>query len=87
MTTSASPVAIHIDFYGALREYGAGIELMVESGSSPEKIKQQLGLVLAEEARQLVSHSVLADNDEILSRNWRLTEPVSLALLPPVSGG
>lgn len=87
MTTSNSPVDIYIEFFGAFRNYGEGLDLRLTSGVNAEQIKQELETILGTGYQDLIAQSVLADEEQILCRDWHLTKPTRLAILPPVSGG
>ncbi|MCG5529492.1 hypothetical protein LRD18_01215 [Halorhodospira halochloris] len=87
MSTTKENIAVYIEFFGAFREYGAGVELSLESGCRAEQVKLALESTIGSGAANLLAHSVLADEEQILGPDWQLDKTAYLAILPPVSGG
>lgn len=84
---------LSIKMFGAFRKYHPGtLDVRVPEGSTVAEVKS----AMVEALRQvhpgfsdddLVSKSVLADDQRVLDANERMTAPSTLAILPPVCGG
>ena len=86
------PITLSIKMFGAFRKYHQGIlEVTVPSGSTAADVKAALAAVLRKEHAQLndelISKSVLADNQRVLGTDETISTPLALAILPPVCGG
>lgn len=86
------PITLSIKMFGAFRKYHKGVlEVTVPSGSTTSDVKTALATLLRQEHAQLndelISKSVLADNQRVLGADEAITTPLALAILPPVCGG
>jgi molybdopterin converting factor small subunit len=84
---------LSIKMFGAFRKYHPGtLDVSVPEGSTVSEVKSAMVEALRRvhpgfADDDLVSKSVLADNQRILDADERMTAPSSLAILPPVCGG
>ncbi|MBI1954611.1 MAG: hypothetical protein HYS39_03275 [Proteobacteria bacterium] len=69
--------------FGSFKKYGRTVELTVLEGSSISTIKR----VLAEKLGELVTDSVIANDETILSDDYVIKGDTYLSILPPVCGG
>ena len=84
---------LSIKMFGAFRKYHPGkLDVRVPEGSTVAEVKSAMVEALRQVHPEfsdddLVSKSVLADNQRVLDANERMTAPSTLAILPPVCGG
>lgn len=86
------PITLSIRMFGAFRKFHPGtLEITVPSGSTTAAVKTALADTLRQEHAhfndELISKSVLADNQRVLDADETITTPLALAILPPVCGG
>jgi molybdopterin converting factor small subunit len=82
-----SSITITLRLFGAFRKYGERIEFPVTTGSSVAAIKEAIRKELATEIKDLVSDSVIANDETILPGSYIIDSDASLSILPPVCGG
>lgn len=80
-------VTLTIDLFGAFRGLNmeGPVRLTVPQGTSLAQIKQQIGHAVGN--AKLVNVSALANERQVLPRDYVATEDARLVILPPVSGG
>lgn len=69
--------------FGSFKKYGCTVELTVLEGSSISTIKR----VLAEKLGELVTDSVIANDETVLPDGYVIKGDTYLSILPPVCGG
>ncbi len=79
-------ITIHIEFFGAFRQFGKGLDINIPAGSTVRAVKSALSRRLNDTG--LVTESVLANDNTILQDTDIITDDnIRLAVLPPVCGG
>lgn len=87
------PMMLSIRMFGAFRKYHQGtLSLSLPAGSTAAAVKHAIAAKLRQNNPNfadddLISQSVLADNQRILNAEESINAPASLAILPPVCGG
>ena len=80
-------IEITVRLFGAFRRYGAQVVLSVPSGSSVADIITLLSEKIDTQDKVLLNDSAMANDNEIVGRDFILNENSELAILPPVCGG
>ncbi len=80
-------IRISIRCFGIFRQFGDVIDVDVNTDSSVGVIKSILVDYLGEKHRDIVAHSVLANDSGILPIEYIVDAPMELSILPPVCGG
>ena len=84
-------IEIQFRFFGAMREFGAGMSLAVPAGLSVRELKERLGAALAASHPAfrpgLLAQSAVGDARAVLAETDRVEQAGELAVLPPVCGG
>lgn len=85
---------VEISLYGAFRAFNDGAPIVFDApkGARLREIKASFLIALKKIApegvdEELLKVSALADENEIIGADYLLHQNVSLAILPPVSGG
>jgi molybdopterin converting factor small subunit len=80
-------IVITMRLFGAFRQYGDAVELVMAAGSPVSAIKKALNDSLEGKAQALIEDSVLCDDQTILPDDHVFDRDARLAILPPVCGG
>lgn len=80
-------IEITVRLFGAFRRYGERIVLSAPSGSSIADIITLLSEKIEPQDKVLLNDSAMANDNEIVGRDFILSENSELAILPPVCGG
>jgi len=80
-------IRVSIRCFGMFRQFGDVIDVDVNTDSSVEVIKSAIANYLGEKYRDIVDHSVLANDSGILPGEYIVHTPMELSILPPVCGG
>jgi len=79
-------VRLRLQLFGALRDHGSEVELVVPRGADTAAVRGALAEALAIDPA-LLAISALANDDEVLDESATFECDGVLAVLPPVCGG
>ncbi|MDD9912080.1 MAG: hypothetical protein OXR68_00340 [Alphaproteobacteria bacterium] len=84
-----SATQLNIKLYGGLRQFADRPEVTVTTTlpQTVQEIKKALQAQLKPEAAEILEHSVLATDQEVLGTDSLVEGALVLAALPPVCGG
>jgi molybdopterin converting factor small subunit len=82
----AEEIRLRLRLFGALRDHGSEVELVVPRGASTDAVRHALAHACAIDPA-LLAISALADDDEVLDESATFDRDGVLAVLPPVCGG
>ena len=82
-----SNITVTVKLFGAFREYGDTVELLMGKGCRVSMVKQALAGRLGKQAYALIMDSVLANDETVLPGDFTFDEDAQLSILPPVCGG
>lgn len=80
-------ITLHIQLFGAFREYGESVELTVPEGSGAQVVRDALAQELGMSDKSLITDSALASENSVLDEQAIFEQDAKLAILPPVCGG
>ena len=82
----ADEIRLRLRFFGALRDHGSEIELVVPRGANTDAVRRALASACAIDPG-LLAISALANEHEVLDESATFEHDGALAVLPPVCGG
>ena len=87
-------VEVELRFYGAFREYSEQVSMkfLLQVGSGLEELRREVFVRLdhmkpGAATADLLSKSVFADSEDILTESYRFDRSHVLSIIPPVCGG